>query len=212
MGSFGERVYRLFENALTQVFDLNLTTILEDREREFWIIGIDSGNQRLTPICGNFSQTELEEINKVFHDSEAGMCVDAQNHLCLPDRKVDVLLVNLRLISVTDREMFPLLSHEASHYLEQLHIRMNYTEIDCQNAEIIEDCFDIYNRRLHFPDWCLLLAFAARRVAERKIFEYQSIRTFLEDAIPESTRPEWRPGEISELKSARASGEPRTDD
>jgi hypothetical protein len=81
-----EALSRLLDDAYEQDLRANLA----ERGQELWLLGIDSGSQRLTDICGTIGPELLAAVQPSrFIGTDAGCRADAQSVLPLKGRRAE---------------------------------------------------------------------------------------------------------------------------
>lgn len=179
---------------LRDAFDLDLDEFLRSRERELWILGVDSKKGRMIDVCRTIGEQQMAIINSQgFWDTDAGFRADAHRFFPTSGREVDVFLLNTEHFQKPEAFLDPLIVHELAHYLEHTGIRSDASEADKSNAAAVMVCLKNEVRAIHTPAWSQHLAVGARRMVKKGKTDARTIREFLEAAVP----PYDRNGNIS---------------
>lgn len=195
---YGSKIVRLFEQLVEEYFSVTLRSLTEHREHVFWALGLDSKRRSYRDLIGNVDESSWSVITKDYFDTDAGMQASAQERVALGDVKADIFLINVDHLKKGDAILSPLIVHEICHYIEQIGISESYelTNADKANAVVVMSGLDAKVRSLHTLSWARLLCRCARLAVSNG--KYESVRHFLEIAIPSYDRPHWKPAKIIE--------------
>jgi hypothetical protein len=155
----------LVREKLRDAFDRDLEELLRSRQRELWVLGVDSAHRRLVDVCGTIGTERMIAINsKGFWDCDAGFRADAHKDIPTGGQKVDVFLLNTAHFEKSDSFLAPLVVHELAHYLEHIGDAPNPSEADKANAGALMACLRTNIRKIHTTTWAEHLAVGARRM------------------------------------------------
>lgn len=196
----GSRFKSLIASNFEKAYGLKLEEIVEERNAQLLILGMNDHAQELSDLTGDVEASVLKQIQDRSRQgmSDAGMRANAHVPLKL-EQAVDIFLINDVYLSWPDSRLEPLVAHEVAHYIDQLKkCDNNFTAADKENGKIIIHSFEGRIREMHSLEWARLLARAARIVVESKSSPYKTVREYLEAAIPVEDRPRWAPTLIQE--------------
>jgi hypothetical protein len=176
-------------------FDRDLDALLKARNRELWVIGIDSRKRELVDICGTIDPKLFEtNIRRSFADTDAGFEADAHAKLGITEVQADVFLLNADHFHKPDDFLCPLIVHELAHYLDQIGEDPGASDVDKNNAGALLVSLEQNVRDLpsHNHRWAQHLAVGARRLVTGGHSGHKTIKEFLEAAVPSyDRRPGW---------------------
>jgi hypothetical protein len=179
------RLRNCLKEKFREAFDKDLDATLKSRQRDLWILGVDTKRRCLIDVCGTIDAQQLAAINsKGFWDTDAGFKADAHKHIPTGGKEVDVFLLNTDHFESPDSFLGPLVVHELAHYLEQIGETPNASDADRANAGAVLVCLKNNVRAIHTPIWAQHLAIGARRMVVEGRTPHKTIREFLEAAVP----------------------------
>jgi hypothetical protein len=188
-GDVCKRLRTLLTTQFHDAFERSLEDLTKTRGSELWIVGVNMKARKLIDVCGTIGPSNMAILNSnSVTDADAGFRADAQTIFPQLGKTIDIFLLNVDHFEKSDDELVPLVVHELAHYLEHIGETAAGSAADKGNAAALFISLERKVQRIHTRKWAEWLAIGARGVIKAGKLKHKTIKSFLEEAIPEYDR------------------------